>query len=127
MYIDAKKEDFTVDTTFAVSFQGMLPDVRKDSIYIAPESLRTTLFQSLKDRFSIDPVSYDAGLCFSVRDVRGEFSFTDNFESIIRTLSLTICNVVMKYYRRKVKPAITFAIERAKNAVCPTAPRFLRL
>ena len=127
MYIDAKREDFTVDMTFAVSFHGMLPDVRKDSIYIAPETLKTSLVQSYEARFSIAPALIDAGLCFCVRDVRGEFSFTDNFESIIRTLSLTICNVVMKYYRRKVKPAITFAIERAKNAVRPTAPRFLRL
>lgn len=128
MYIDAKREDFLTDMTLAMSFAGNLPDVREDSICIAPVALRERLFESLKGAcFYIAPMSFDTGISFCVRDVRSQFSFTENFESIIKTLTLTICGVV-KYYRRVVRQNVFKVIfERAKNVVRSTAPRFLRL
>ena len=127
MYIDATREDFIVtNPAFTVSLTGVLPDARKDSICIAPASLRSILSNLLNFSFCIAPVRFDAGNCFCIRDVKGELSFTDNFESIIRTLSLTISGVV-KCCRRKVRQVVSYAVERAKNVVRSTAPRFLRL
>lgn len=127
MYIDATREDiFIADPTFAVSLNGNIPAYCKGDIYIAPVSLSALLSNTPKTSFYIPPVTMDAGVCFSIRNAGGKFSFTDNFESIIKNLTLTVCNVV-KNYRREVRQVILHTVERAKNVVRSTAPRFLRL
>ena len=126
MYIDIRKEDiFTCDPAFAMSSDGMSFAYAKDDICIAsPFSALTNCADWVK--FCIPAVKIDAGLCFCSRNVGGIFSFTENFESIIKTLNLTICSVV-KYCRRKVRRAVFNTIGRTKNVVRSTAPRFLRL
>lgn len=127
MYIDAKQEDFFVaDAALTVSLPGILPDVHKDSIYIAPVSLSSLLAGVRTEHFYIAPVELETGAYFCVRTVRGEFAFTENFESLIRNLTLTVCSVVKKY-GRTVRKVFRNVYERAKNTVRPTAPRFLRL
>ena len=127
MYIDAKEEDFYMsDAALVVSLEGILPDVCKDSIYIAPASLSSLLAGVRTERFYIAPVELEVGAYFCVRTVSGEFTFTENFESLIRNLTLTVCNVAKKC-GRTVRKVFRNVYEGAKNTVRPTAPRFLRL
>lgn len=126
MYIDATNEDIILaDPTFAVSLCGMCPVTDQGNICIVPISLSAMLSKAPK-AFYIPAVQIEAGLCFSFRNASGKFSFTENFEDIIKTLTLTVCNVV-KNYRRNVSHVVFNFVERAKNAVRTTAPRFLRL
>ena len=127
MYIDAKQEDFYVsDAALVVSLEGILPDVHKDSIYIAPASLNSLLAGVRTERFYIAPVELETGAYFCVRTARGEFTFTENFESLIRNLTLTVCSVVKKC-GRQFRKVFRKVYERAKNTVRPTVPCFLRL
>ena len=127
MYIDATREDiFIADPAFAVSLSGNIPAYCKEDIFIAPVSLSALLAGVPKSSFYIPPVAMDAGVCFSIRNASGKFTFTENFESIIKTLNLTICNVV-KNYSREARQVVFRVVERAKNVVRSTAPRFLRL
>ena len=127
MYIDATREDFLVtDPTFTLSLNGVLPDTQNEVISVALASLRSILSALPNLAFFIEPNQFDAGKCFCIRDAQGNLSFTHNFESIIRTLSLTVSGVV-NVCRRKVRQVVSYTVERAKNVVRSTAPRFLRL
>ena len=127
MYIDIRKEDFfTVDPTIAMSFGGMKFASGKDDICIPSSFVNAVSDNAVKADFYIPAKMIDAGLCFCSRNAVSLFSFTENFESIIRTLNLTVCSVV-KCCRRTVRQKVCRVIERAKNVVRPTAPRFLRL
>ena len=126
MYIDATTEDiFIADPTFAVSLNGMSPVSSQGNICIQPMSLSAMLSKAPK-AFYIPAIKVDAGVCFSIRSAAGKFTFTENFEDIIKTLNLTICSVV-NYCRRDVRRVVLHTVERAKNVVRSTAPRFLRL
>jgi hypothetical protein len=127
MYIDIRKEDiFTVDPTFAMSLGGMKFASGKDDICIASSFLNAVSANAVRADFYIPAKRIEAGLCCCSCNAVSLFSFTENFESIIRTLNLTVCSVV-KCCRRTVRQKVCRVIERAKNVVPPTAPRFLRL
>ena len=127
MYIDIRKEDiFVADPTFAMSLESTYFASCKEDICIESPFLSGLSAALDRVRFYIPAVRLDAGLRFCCRNAGGIFSFAENFESIIKTLSLTVCNVV-KYCRRKVSRAVFNAIGRTKNVVRSTAPRFLRL
>ena len=127
MYIDIRKEDiFVTDPTFAMSLDGMSLATGKDDICIASSFLNALSSDANRMNFYIPAVAIDAGLCFCSRSAVGIFSFTENFESIIKTLTLTICSVV-KYCRRSTRQVLFNIIGRTKNVVRSTAPRFLRL
>ena len=128
MYIDIRKEDiFVADPTFAMSLDGMSLAPCKDDICFAFSFLNSLSSKEDKMRFYIPAVAIDAGFCLCSRNAVGMFSFTENFESIIRNLTLTVCSVVNKYCRRNVKQVFFNMVERTKNVVRSTAPRFLRL
>ena len=127
MYIDIRKEDlFTVDPTIAMSFGGMKFASGKDDICIPSSFVNAVSTGVGRLDFYIPAKMIDAGLCFCSRNAVSLFSFTENFESIIKTLTLTICSVV-KYCRRSTRQVLFNIIGRTKNVVRSTAPRFLRL